>query len=139
MANSRTKGQQGEHLARAVMESITGEKWRRSVQYNGAGAVGDIIPVDPESDWTLAHVEVKNVAGMELGNHLWRSALAQAERDRPAGSFTVLLWRVTPRLWAVATWDSQLGAWTTYTADEAAPALRRKLEWAKAERDGRAA
>ncbi len=127
MTTSREKGKQGERLAARVMESITGVPWRRTQQYNGAGKVGDVEPLEVHPTWSMIHVEVKNVDVMGLGNVYWQNALTQATADCPPGRIPCLLWRVSSRRWAVTVWDHLAGSWATYNADQSRGALDRAV------------
>ena len=109
----REKGKAGERDAVKYLKSLCFEDAQRTVQYNGAGGVGDVVC--PESLPHL-HIEVKwHVEGMELGTVKFREALRQAEKDCPEDCEWVLLWK--PKAAGANQWRLSLDNGATYADD----------------------
>lgn len=88
--NSRAKGKRGELEAVKYLKSLGFSDARRTQQYNGLGK-GDVMCAE---SLPRLHLEVKfGVVGLDLGTSLLADALAQAERDAPAGKTWAVLWK----------------------------------------------
>lgn len=94
--NSRRKGKVGELNAVKFLKSLGFHDAQRTAQHCGRdGQVGDVAC--PETLPSI-HIECKvtsNVVGLGLIG--LTKAVEQAQRDAPAGSFPVVLWRITGR------------------------------------------
>lgn len=96
--NSRAKGARSELEARDLLRRCGIHDAERGAR-NGVKSGADIhSPMLERLGW---RVEVKNVAGMRLGNKLWINACNQACDDKPIGFKWFLLWRPCRGEWAV--------------------------------------
>lgn len=96
--NSRSKGKRSELEARDLLRRCGIHDAERGAR-NGVKSGADIhSPMLERLGW---RVEVKNVAGMRVGNKLWLDACQQAQDDAGCGVRWLLLWRPCRGEWAV--------------------------------------
>ena len=96
--NSRSKGKRSELEARDLLRRCGIHDAERGAR-NGVKSGADIhSPTLQAKGW---RVEVKNVAGMRLGNKLWKDAIKQVGTDCTTGVKWVLLWRPCRGEWAL--------------------------------------
>ena len=96
--NSRAKGKRSELEARDFLRRCGITDAERGAR-NGVKSGADIF--SPMLQAAGVRVEVKNVAGMRLGNSLWRKACDQAMTDSVTENHWFLLWRPCRGEWAV--------------------------------------
>lgn len=104
--NSRAKGKRSELEARDLLRRCGITDAERGAR-NGVKSGADIhSPMLQAKGW---RVEVKNVAGMRVGNALWYAACRQAECDAEHIGKWFLLWRPCRGQWALSKLHISLG------------------------------
>lgn len=83
MKNGRKIGSNFERIAARWLGGIVGTEFRRTQQYNGAGAIGDIEAVNENAPAAILHVECKGGEAVKIGTKAFDAAWEQAKRDCP--------------------------------------------------------
>jgi len=113
--NSRAKGKRSELEARDLLRRCGITDAERGAR-NGVKSGSDIhSPMLAAKGW---RVEVKNVAGMRLGNKLWLDACDQAIFDNPSKpNHWFVLWRPCRGEWAI-TYQTEHFWWASIVGEE---------------------